>query len=174
MELKNNLEEFIISQRSDFDVQIPSEKVWEKVNARVVNSQKNRRFSKVLYRVAAVVVLFFSIAILTYRYNKNSNEGTDLYGFAANSPEIIELRDAEIFYKSQINEKIILLEKCSQSHPDLVLEVEKDLTELDLQYNSLKGDLKENVSNQEVIDAMIENNRERLGLIENVLTQINC
>jgi hypothetical protein len=174
MEIKNNLEEFIIRQRSDFNLQVPSERIWERVNTRVVNSQKNIRFSKVFYRIAAAFVLIFSIAFLTYHYNKNSNEENDLYGFATNSPEIIELRDAEIFYKSQINEKMFLLEKCSQSHPDLVLEVERDLTELDHQYNSLKNDLEENVSNQEVIDAMIENNREKLGLIENVLTQINC
>ena len=41
-------------------------------------------------------------------------------------------------------------------------------------YNELKGDLKENISNKAVIEAMIDNNRTRLKLVDEVLEQINC
>jgi len=41
-------------------------------------------------------------------------------------------------------------------------------------YRSLKSDLKENISNKEVIEAMIENNRNRMKLVDDVLAQINC
>jgi len=38
----------------------------------------------------------------------------------------------------------------------------------------LKTNLKDNVSNKAVIEAMIENNRYRLKLVNDVLEQINC
>jgi len=41
-------------------------------------------------------------------------------------------------------------------------------------YHELKNDLKENISNKEVIEAMIENNRFRMKLVDDVLDQINC
>ena len=41
-------------------------------------------------------------------------------------------------------------------------------------YNSLKSDLNENVAKKTVIEAMIENNRYRLKMVDEVLEQINC
>ena len=53
-------------------------------------------------------------------------------------------------------------------------EVEMDLNELEEMYNVLKTDLRENISNKMVIEAMIENNRFRLKLVDDVLDQIKC
>ena len=59
-------------------------------------------------------------------------------------------------------------------HPELKAQIEGDLNELETMYMSLKSDLKDNVSNKEVIEAMIENNRNRMKLVDDVLEQINC
>jgi ubiquitin C-terminal hydrolase len=52
--------------------------------------------------------------------------------------------------------------------------VEADLKELQEMYDTLKTDLNENISKKEVIEAMIENNRYRLKVVDEVLEQINC
>ena len=57
---------------------------------------------------------------------------------------------------------------------ELKEEIETDLTELEDMYKILKTDLKENISNKSVIEAMIKNNRFRLKLCNDVLEQINC
>ncbi|MBV5348589.1 hypothetical protein JZU61_02865, partial [bacterium] len=64
--------------------------------------------------------------------------------------------------------------KCYKVYPELKMEIEGDLNELESMYLSLKSDLKENISNKEVIEAMIENNRNRMKLVDDVLEQINC
>lgn len=174
MEKRDQLEDFIFNHRSEFDSKEPSELIWKGINKKEVKTHKFSIIYKTAFRIAAIFILLFSITVLTYySYNKKA-EQPEIYGFAANTPEIIELRDAEMYYSSQINEKIAQLEKCSQSNPELVKEVENDLSQLDLSYNNLKNDLKEDIANQQVIEAMIENNREKLVLLEDVLNQIKC
>jgi len=174
MKKEDQLEDFITRFRDEFDTKEPSTRIWENINKKIGKTQNHSSVFKIFYRIAAVFVLLFSITITTYYLRSKKVEREEVYGFAASSPKIIELRESEMYYSSQINEKITQLEKCSQSNPELVKEVESDLSELDISYNNLKNDLKENIANQEVIEAMIENNRERLVLLDDVLTQINC
>src|SRR5665647_1362543 len=142
MEKRDQLEDFIAMYRGGFDLKEPSESIWENVNKNIGKVQKHSSIFRVFSRIAAVFILLFSISTLTYYMRSKNVEQPQVYGFAANTPAIIELRDAEIFYSSQINEKITQLEQCSQSHPELVKEVENDLSELNLSYNNLKNDLK--------------------------------
>jgi len=66
------------------------------------------------------------------------------------------------------------IRKCYYTYPELEDEIETDLSELESMYKVLKTDLEENISNRSVIEAMIENNRYRLKLCDDVLEQINC
>ena len=54
-------------------------------------------------------------------------------------------------------------------YPSLEDELETDLSELDSIYISLKSDLNDNVANHEVIEAMIENYRLRISILEDML-----
>jgi len=82
--------------------------------------------------------------------------------------------EAEAFYAQEVSGKLAEIQKCYKVYPELKSEIEGDLNELEAMYMSLKKDLRENVSNKEVIEAMIENNRYRMKLVEDVLEQINC
>jgi hypothetical protein len=89
-------------------------------------------------------------------------------------PELQELIEAEAYYASQVNGKLEEIRKCYDTFPEIKDEVESDLIELQEMYNSLKTDLNENISKKAVIEAMIENNRYRLKMVDQVLDQINC
>jgi N-glycosylase/DNA lyase len=89
-------------------------------------------------------------------------------------PELQELIEAEAFYASQVNDKLEEIRKCYDIYPELKEEVESDLNELQEMYNTLKTDLNDNISKKAVIEAMIENNRYRLKMVDQVLVQINC
>jgi hypothetical protein len=54
------------------------------------------------------------------------------------------------------------------------MDIENDLNELDTMYRELEKDLDDNLYNREVIEAMIQNNRFRLEMVDRVLNQINC
>ncbi len=166
----DRLEEFIKENREVFDQYEPSDKVWEQIS-KSKRKPKTVTFTTYFLRVAAVlaVISIFSVIISKTNIFKSSE-------FAQQSidPELRELIEAEAFYASQVDEKMDEIRKCYVAFPEIKEDVEMDLNELQQMYNVLKTDLKENVSKKAVIEAMIENNRYRLKMVDDVLDQINC
>jgi hypothetical protein len=82
------------------------------------------------------------------------------------------LMEAELFYTSQINsakEEIIIL---SGNDRTLMDDVNLDMIELDNLFDELKNDLKDNSDNEEVIEAMIQNYRIKLQVLDEILLQL--
>lgn len=164
----DRLENFIKENREAFDQLEPSEKVWEKISK---PEHKSVRMVTYLLRVAAVVTI---AVVFTVIISKTSLFKPDEKASITEDPELQELIEAEAFYASQVNEKMDEIRKCYDTFPEIKEEVETDLTELQEMYEVLKIDLKDNISKKEVIEAMIENNRFRLKMVDQVLDQINC
>jgi len=166
----DRLEEFIKANREAFDQLEPSEKVWNNISK---PKHKIRKISKLNYflRVAAVVTIAIVFTVLITKTNLFTPEEMTVQ---SEDPELRELIEAEAFYAGQVNEKMDEIRKCYDTYPEIKEEVETDLTELQEMYDVLKIDLKENISKKAVIEAMIENNRYRLKMVDQVLNQINC
>ena len=167
---KDRLEEFVRNNREEFDNLEPSPKVWENIN-KTTTQPKVRRLNTPLIRIAAALVLAIIFTITLY---KTTILTSGSYASKINDPELRELVEAEAYYAQQVSGKLKEIRKCYYTNPELKNEIETDLTELQEMYNDLKGDLKENISNKIVIEAMINNNRTRLELVDEVLKQINC
>jgi hypothetical protein len=166
----DRLEDFIKTHRDEFDQFEPSEKVWENIS-KTSKEPKVIRLNTMLFRVAAVLAIVVISSVLLLKTNILSP--SDLAG-NSNDPELQELFEAEAFYAQEVSGKLKEIRKCYNTNPELKDEVESDLNELQDMYNTLKLDLQENISKKPVIEAMIENNRIRLKLVDQVLTQINC
>ena len=168
----DKLESFVNENRHEFDRMEPSDQMWEAIN-RQLNEEPKRKIRKFSWiKIAAVVVL--TLAIPTIIYQVKFSEQKQSENAAVVDPEVQELIEAEAFYAQEVSGKLAEIQKCYKVHPELKMEIEGDLNELESMYLSLKGDLKENISNKEVIEAMIENNRNRMKLVDDVLEQINC
>ena len=166
----NRLEEFIKANRDEFDQMEPSQEVWENISK---NSRKHKvlRLNRKLLQVAAVVVFVIISSVLILKTNilipeRSAQNNSD--------PELRELIEAEAYYAQQVDGRLKEIQKCYYTNPELKQEIETDLDELQEMYNTLKLDLKENISQKMVIEAMIENNRIRLKLVDDVLEQIKC
>ncbi len=122
-------------------------------------------------RVAAVLAIIVATTVLL---SKTGILPSGKQAANTSDPELRELMEAEAFYAHQVNGKLKEIQKCYYTFPELKDEIEADLNELEMMYNELKVDLKENIANKAVIEAMIENNRNRLKLVDEVLEQINC
>ena len=85
-----------------------------------------------------------------------------------------ELKEAEYYYQSQVSMKMKELKPYFREVPGLSREVNDDLTELDSVYVSLKRDLADNVANEQVIEAMIQNYRMKLEILEDLLQQLKA
>lgn len=166
------LESFVNENRHEFDPMEPSDKIWESISNRI-NEQPKKQIRKLTWwKIAAVVAVVLLGSALVYQSNVLNVKPT------ANAvkvdPEVQDLMDAEAYYAQEVSGKLAEIQKCYKVHPELKSEIESDLNELETMYISLKNDLKENMSNKEVIEAMIENNRYRMKLVDDVLEQINC
>ncbi|WP_319482554.1 hypothetical protein [uncultured Draconibacterium sp.] len=166
---KNRLEEFIKTNREEFDFRTPSPEVWNKIEA-ATKTTKVVPLRHYFIRAAAVAVILIATGVVLWQSNLNSPTR-----LAENAdPELMELIEAEAYYSSQVNQKLKEIQKCYYTFPELKHEVETDLNELEGMYQMLKNDLEENISNKSVIEAMIENNRYRLELCDDVLNQVKC
>ncbi len=168
----DRLESFVNENRHEFDRMEPSDEMWNAISNKLNEEPKHRirRFS--WRKIAAVAFILVMLPAIIYQLkfaeHKQSANAVQI------DPDVQELIEAEAYYAQEVSGKLAEIQKCYQVHPEIKLEIEGDLNELEVMYHSLKNDLKENISNKEVIEAMIENNRYRMKLVDDVLEQINC
>jgi hypothetical protein len=172
MKKQDRLEEFVNENRHEFDRMQPSDQIWEAISGQLDAGPKNKIRKFQWIKIVAVLVL--SLAIPAIIYQVKFSEQRQSAKAVQVDPEVQELIEAESFYAQEVSGKLAEIQKCYKVHPELKIEIEGDLNELESMYLSLKSDLKENISNKEVIEAMIENNRNRMKLVDDVLEQINC
>ncbi len=168
----DKLESFVNENRHEFDHMEPSDKNWEVISQRL-NTNSGKKVRKLGWmKIAAAVALLALLPAAVYYFSISGQK--QMVRAIQVDPEIRELIEAEAFYAQEVSGKLAEIQKCYKVYPELKTEIEGDLNELESMYRSLKNDLKENISNKEVIEAMIENNRNRMKLVDDVLEQINC
>ena len=160
--MKDRLEEYIRERRQDFDIFEPDARLWEGVEKKMKKGRK-KHLGYYVSRVAAVAAIFM-LSFIVQRYYFNQRNTVE---------KIPELQEAELYYSSLINQKLDEVRPLLAEFPDIQKELDGDMSELDSAYNSLKEDLKDNVSNQQVIEAMIENYRTRIDIMEEMLQFLN-
>ena len=168
----DRLEQFVKENRQKFDLMEPSAQNWEAISRRLNEKPKSKIRKLSLMKVAAAMVLLALLPAVVYQIRLSNQK--QMARAIQVDPEVQELMEAEAFYAQEVSGKLAEIQKCYKVYPELKSEIEGDLNELETMYLSLKNDLKENISNKEVIEAMIENNRNRVKLVDEVLEQINC
>jgi hypothetical protein len=173
---KDKLEKFVLENRSDFDVYEPSPEVWDKIMV-----QKPLSVSKPLWirlsRYAAVAAITLLISFITGNYfsSPENNESlpvannSETKAMEYNNPE---LEEAEAYYSSMVNSKIKEIGILTVNNPEVKMELDYDLQELEQIYMELKEDLADNAGNEDVIEAMIQNYRTRLDILEGLLKSL--
>lgn len=166
--MKDKLEKFILENREKFDTHEPDPKLWSKIEAGIkIKKPVNWRFF--LSRAAAVLLIFFA----SYMVQEFINKGLPRINLAKSKEvEIPELKEAENYYSRLVNEKLHEIKPIITGCPALEEELNYDLNQLDSLYKELKKDLKDNIANQEVVDAMIQNYRLRLSILEDILLEL--
>ncbi len=161
--MKDKLEDFIKQNREAFDVYEPNPELWKKIEKTV--NKKTIRLKTVLWRAAAVVIIF-GASFVFHRYIDMVQQEKNV------AEEIPEVKEAEIYYSGLLSSKLEEIKPMLEEHPGLGQEIKSELSVLDSIYTDLKDDLKDNVANQEVIEAMIQNYRMRLSILEDILNEL--
>jgi hypothetical protein len=80
-----------------------------------------------------------------------------------------QFREAEIYYNSLFNSLYSEASPLLTSHPEIKKELFSDLSQLDSLCADIKKDLKDNIDNQDVIEALIINYRIKTEILEDML-----
>ena len=170
------LEAFVANNRAAFDDREPGEKVWERIAKNLDHKVRTRAWSTVLWRAASVAAIVLSATAIWLQV------GPDTGGpkIAENpviqqqevSKEWAELLEVEAYYDGMVNNKLQQFNQYAAAYPELRDELEYDMEDLDKAFLELKEELKEDLHNEDIIEAMIQNYRLKLKVLEDMLEQI--
>ncbi|MEP0366560.1 MAG: hypothetical protein ABJN36_03950 [Cyclobacteriaceae bacterium] len=156
--MQDKLKEYVDSSREDFDMfDFPQEDSWKAISNHLQEPGEVKMLTRYWkYAVAAclMVVTGFSAYFLGQMQPK--------------SGVLSELQEIENYYQGEIDMKMSLV-KQRVNDPVLIA----DLESMDQAFSELKNDLKDNVDNAEVVEAMMENYQLKLRILEKVLHEIN-
>jgi len=168
--MKDAFERFIDDNRDAFDMQMPSEVLWDRIALEADIKEPVKRTLMVSWlKTAVAVALVITVTSIGWKLVNRSNQNqmaTTLSPFEA------QLNEATSFYEQEINAKKQLVYELTSSQPAVREDVDNDLAGLDSAMVQLKADLKDNVANAEVLEAMIQNYRLKLQILEQMLTYI--
>jgi hypothetical protein len=166
----DKLEKYILDHREAFDDLEPDPAVWEKVDTRKAPVIRIN-WKDIAWKAAAVAVIFVA-SYYFHDYMASRNQSSPMMMGEKRReavPMVRELIEAEAYYSAQINTKKEEVFRLAGANPDIRQEVDLELVDLDQVYNELKEDLKDNADNKEVIEAMIQNYRLKLEILEDML-----
>ena len=156
-DIMDKLEKYISTNRDELDMYSPDQEIWENIQASLKVRSGYRR--KIMSMAAAILILLgSSLGLLWYRANNAAYSAP---------PELLE---SELFYSKRVESLLNEARPYLTSMPDLGNELAEEMNNLDSIYLELKKDLKDNVSNEDVVEALIVNYRVRIRILEEMLT----
>ena len=166
----DRLEEYISKNREELDRYTPSNDVWKGIRG---NMNYRRRNLTLWFSAAAMIVVILTTAVLFYVGKERDNyvlnrRDADILLMKAN-PELIE---SEIYYNNLIHDLYLQATPLLTNNPDIEKELINDLSHLDSICADIKKDLRDNVANQEVVEALINNYRIKIRILENMLNTL--
>jgi hypothetical protein len=162
----DRLEEYIKKNRNSLDIQEPSPEVWDRIGK---DLKSGRKPMKTWLSVAASVIVIIGISLLFYQLGRNS-VGRNMASADGEMPARQQLKEAEAYYTSQINALYTEAQPMLTANPDLQAELNSDIAQIDSIYADLKKDLRDNIANQEVVEALIRNYTIKIRILEDMLT----
>jgi hypothetical protein len=138
------------------------------------NSPKNPKGITITYKNlwrAAAVIAFFVLGYAALRYDfRGKGEEQASVEIKKINPELAEV---EVYYTSLIDQK---RKELKEINPAAYDEFEKDFAKLDSAYQQLRKDFKKSPNQEQVSNAMIQNLRLRIEILERqieILEKIN-
>jgi hypothetical protein len=160
-----NLEEHIRNNRKYLDRYNPPSDTWKKIEKEL---KKDKRPNRNWILVAAMIAVIFGTAVILFRPVYRWSDNKKYTGHAAG--ENSQLKETEIYYNNLVNSLYEEATPLLTNIPDVKKELNSDLSHLDSICTDLKRDLKDNISNQDVMEALIRNYRIKIQILEDMVT----
>lgn len=165
--MKDRLEDFIKSHRTDFDDLEPRTDTWSKIQKELEQENKGNDLTW-LWKAAAVIFLCVSVGLAIERTMESETEVlADVQDSVLNRSS--ELLEVEGYYTQLIAQKQIEIKSVIDKKGLVDVELLQDMEQLDEMYVKLKQDLKSNQNDERLINAMIQNLQLRVEILNKQL-----
>jgi hypothetical protein len=171
----DNLEEYIMKHREELDRYKPSSAIRKKIGKALKTDKKS------VYRwiyVAAMLAVILGSAVILFK------PGSDLLrkSISGNRSRTIsnaglQLKETEMYYNNLANSLYNEATPMLAKNPEIQKELSMDLSQIDSICGQIKKDLNDNVANSDVVEALIQNYRIKIKILEdmlNVLKENEC
>ncbi|MBN2521516.1 MAG: hypothetical protein JXB17_13470 [Bacteroidales bacterium] len=170
--MMDKLEKFIIENRDDFNIYEPSQEVWNKIKKSTKQTKvKKLNWGTIVWR-AAVIILLFGTTFFLYQISQTPKEEVSKVAIKQIMKKIPELAEADAYYTALTNSKLKEIRSQLSDDPELQKDILKDVSELDSMHEDLMKDLFDNVETQEIVEAMVQNYRLKLEILEEILDEL--
>lgn len=154
--MSDKLRSYITQSKEDLDVyDFDIDQGWQELNSRLGATDQTRKLR--IWKTLAVAASILLIASVSFIFMQS--------GQTVGLPS--EVVETQMYYQQQIDQKVELVKQMSGSE-QLVAEMDQ----LDQAFESLKADLKDDVHNEAVVTAMIDNYRLKLKVLEEILREL--
>ena len=146
---------------------VDKQKLWQYIDSEIntINTVKTvKLWQSPIMKIAATIIILIGVFSLTNIFI-TSNEQNDF----ANQ----ELKDIDTYYKGLVSFQVQLVENSTKLLPEEKEEFLSFMDELDKEYVLLREEMKKNLNNEYILEAIVRNYKKRIELIENLLEQIN-
>lgn len=168
----DNFEKHIRENKEAFNVhKVDKDRLWQGITdqldeveqPKVIPLWKSRKL-----RVAVSIVLLMGLSFLGFLL-VNRPAPNAIEGYASE-----ELFEIDLHYKNLVFQQVQLV----KNHPKLSTEDKEEflsfMDELDEEYEQLKLEMQHNLDNELILEAIVNNYKKRIELIENLLEQISA
>lgn len=163
----DELEKYIVNNKSDFDESFDKKEfLWSKIDEELHPTNRAKVVSlaywKPILKVAALlaVICSFGIAALFFNTNKMAQN------------QSMELREIDAHYVSLIDAKYHSVKNNTSINEEDKKAFFQAISELEKESEKLQKELNKNFNNSILINAMVNNYKERLRLLDQLLHRI--
>ncbi|MCP4975491.1 MAG: hypothetical protein GY931_04970 [Maribacter sp.] len=165
----DNFEKHIREHATEFDEhKADTAKLWENI-AKELKTEEPKvipLWKSPMIRIAASVVLLLGLA---------GYIGMSVLGMGNTETQYAskELLDIDMHYKGLVSYQVELVKNNPKLSDGDKTEFLSFMDELDEEYEQLRVEMRNNLDNERVLEAIISNYKQRIALIEQLLQQIN-
>ena len=164
----DRLEEQIRRNREDLDRYNAPAGLWKGIRKKLKRrNSANRQWLS----MAAMFVVILGTALLlfrpVFRWSDSNRRSKNDNSFMQLNPQ---LKETEAYYNNLVNSLYSEATPLLTNNPEIRKELNTDLAHLDSICVDIKKDLKDNISNQDVVEALIQNYRIKIRILEDMLS----
>lgn len=188
--MSKRFENYVKKHRGDFDVFEPRDDLWTGIEKKLKEKSAERNLS-FIWKAAAILVIFGlsywaqmqieetpKVSSLNSPFRNDSSvtitaeNKTEIPSVPGKNLIIPEFAETEKYYSQKVSNTMNELNIYLVKYPEVSSNLKKDIAELDSVYRALKHDLGDNVAQEEILSAMIQNYRMKLQILEDVKNEL--